>query len=96
MKSKATNAKITKQNASFLYTSVENLILSKGSRAINLSIFENQVVAITGLIGSGKSKLASILFGASNAQGGSIKLGNKKIRQASWQLTYRRRVNESA
>ena len=62
---------------------LENLVLSEGSRAINLSIFENQVVAITGLIGSGKSKLASILFGASNPQGGSIKLGNKNYNPLS-------------
>ncbi|MCL4066062.1 sugar ABC transporter ATP-binding protein [Pseudomonas sp. GX19020] len=40
----------------------------------DLSLHENEVVAITGLVGSGKSLLAEVLFGVSRAEGGMIGL----------------------
>ena len=54
-----------------------DLKLFKDSSEINLTVFDNEVVAITGLIGSGKSRLASILFGAASPQKGLIKLKNR-------------------
>ncbi|KAJ55900.1 sugar ABC transporter ATP-binding protein [Actibacterium mucosum KCTC 23349] len=42
---------------------IENLSMQPGGPAINLTAHKNEVIAVTGLLGSGKSRLASILFG---------------------------------
>jgi simple sugar transport system ATP-binding protein len=43
--------------------SLKNLELRAGAQPINLDLHENEIVAITGLVGSGKSELASLIFG---------------------------------
>jgi len=52
----------------------EGLKLSDAGEAIDLTVHKNEVVAITGLLGSGKSALASILFGLRKPAAGAITL----------------------
>lgn len=53
---------------------LKNLVLSEGAKAFNLSFNEGEIVAITGLVGSGKSALAEILFGQLPAVSGAMHL----------------------
>ena len=51
---------------------LKDLKLSSGSYPINISLRANEVVAVTGLLGSGKTQLASILFGISPPFSGTM------------------------
>ncbi|MDG2475045.1 MAG: sugar ABC transporter ATP-binding protein [Paracoccaceae bacterium] len=61
----------------------KNVKLEPESSNINLTINKNEVVAITGLLGSGKSQLASILYGISKPSQGSIFLNGKRLENTS-------------
>jgi len=61
-----------------LVLSFENIKIEEKSQPINLSVHKNEVVAITGLLGSGKSRLAEILFGLRNQLSGILKLNDKE------------------
>ena len=67
--------KIAKKGEEIL--KLDNLALSDQSIGINLSVYKSEVVAITGLLGSGKTELASILFGVKRQASGTIYLNNK-------------------
>tara|TARA_X000000368_G_scaffold401613_1_gene374672 strand:- start:164 stop:1030 length:867 start_codon:yes stop_codon:yes gene_type:complete len=69
------DVKIAKHGQEIL--KLDNLALSDQSIGINLSVYKNEVVAITGLLGSGKTELASILFGVKRPASGTIYLNNK-------------------
>ena len=58
---------------------LSNLKLTENSDEINLKVSENEVIAITGLLGSGKTLLASVLFGIEKAFSGAIKLNGRKF-----------------
>ena len=60
-----------------------NIQLSNQSAKINLSVSQNEVVAITGLLGSGKTELASILFGVDRPVSGTVYLKNKVFSPAN-------------
>jgi len=51
-----------------------DLCLREESAKISLTIYEDEVVAITGLVGSGKSELAAMLYGLQKPASGLIKL----------------------
>ena len=70
------NITVAKQGP--LVLSFQNIKIEEQSQPINLSIYNNEVVAITGLLGSGKSRLAEILFGLRNQFSGVIKLNSKE------------------
>lgn len=53
---------------------LDSLKLRPGSPALSLSAHRNEVVAVTGLLGSGKSLLAAILFGLAQPAGGTMAL----------------------
>ena len=55
----------------------ENLTLSENRQPINLAVHRNEIVAITGLLGSGKGKLAAFLFGLAKPVSGRILLEGK-------------------
>ena len=50
------------------------LRLKPGAPPFDLTLHEGEVVAVTGLLGSGKSALAEVLFGLAPAPGGAIAL----------------------
>ncbi|MGV6848543.1 MAG: sugar ABC transporter ATP-binding protein [Marinibacterium sp.] len=56
---------------------LDHVQLSEGSAPIDLVIHHDEVVAITGLLGSGKSALAAMLFGLSRPAGGRIELSGE-------------------
>lgn len=53
---------------------LENIQLIPESKPFNLSINEGEVVAVTGLVGSGKTALANALFGQKAAVSGRMKI----------------------
>lgn len=61
------------------------LKLTPSGRAIDMAVHRNEVVAITGLLGSGKTMLASVLFGLASPFDGTILLNGKNYRPATAQ-----------
>ena len=53
---------------------MNNLVLREGAIPFDLILHDNEVVAVTGLLGSGKTKLAEVVFGLSAAISGRMKL----------------------
>ncbi|MCC7320533.1 MAG: sugar ABC transporter ATP-binding protein [Rubellimicrobium sp.] len=53
------------------------LRLRPESRPFDLTLHENEVVAITGLVGSGKSALAGVLYGLARPEAGEITLDGR-------------------
>lgn len=62
---------------------LSGLRLSHRGAPIDLSVNANEVLVITGLLGSGKSRLASILFGTEKPFAGSIKLDGNAYEPAN-------------
>ncbi|MCY1705103.1 sugar ABC transporter ATP-binding protein [Pannonibacter sp. SL95] len=62
---------------------VRDLVLRPGARPFSLTCHANEVVAITGLVGAGKSEFASVLFGTGAAVSGEVRLDGKPHRPAS-------------
>lgn len=57
--------------------------LLPGRRAFDLTVHRGEVVAITGVLGAGKSRLLSALFGAARLAGGTMRLAGRPYRPAS-------------
>ncbi|SDE52558.1 simple sugar transport system ATP-binding protein [Paracoccus isoporae] len=57
--------------------------LREGARPFDLTLRENEVVAVAGLVGSGKSALAEALFGVSAPVSGEMSLDGKPFRPKS-------------
>ncbi|WP_166220611.1 sugar ABC transporter ATP-binding protein [Pseudomonas atagonensis] len=53
------------------------------SRAFDLTLHENEVVVLTGLLGAGKSEIAEVLFGLRTAAAGSVQLQGRDWRAGS-------------
>ncbi|MEO0542519.1 MAG: sugar ABC transporter ATP-binding protein [Pseudomonadota bacterium] len=53
---------------------LENVQLRAGAPSFNLTLHDNEVVVVTGLLGSGKTALAQALFGLSKVNKGKMKL----------------------
>ena len=47
---------------------------------INLDIHKGEVVGIAGLLGSGRSELARVIYGADRNQSGSLKVDGKEAK----------------
>ncbi|MEH6403572.1 MAG: sugar ABC transporter ATP-binding protein [Sneathiella sp.] len=58
---------------------VRNLVIEPESVPLNLIIHAGEIVGITGLIGAGKSELASVLFGLTKPVSGEIFIDGKPI-----------------
>ncbi len=72
---------------------LNNLCLKEDSAPINLDVHQNEVVAITGLVGVGKTLLSKVLFGQASPHSGEVKLKGqpyapKSARQAINQGVY--------
>jgi simple sugar transport system ATP-binding protein len=57
---------------------LHNLQISPGSTPISISVNKDEVLAITGLVGAGKSELSAILFGMEKPVGGNMRLMGKE------------------
>lgn len=53
---------------------VQDLILGSGQTAFSLQAFDGEIVAVVGLLGSGKSKLAEVVFGLTSPVSGNIQI----------------------
>ncbi|MEL6437590.1 MAG: ATP-binding cassette domain-containing protein, partial [Pseudomonadota bacterium] len=53
---------------------MRDIVLREGAKPFDLTLRENETVAITGLLGSGKTALAHALYGLSKPVGGSMRL----------------------
>jgi simple sugar transport system ATP-binding protein len=62
---------------------IENLSLKSNWPAFDLTANEGEVVAITGLLGSGKSQLADIIFGLRKPASGTMKIDGKPYNPAN-------------
>ncbi len=51
---------------------IRNLVVEPGQKPINMKIEAGEIVGITGLIGAGKSELASVLFGLRQPVSGDV------------------------
>lgn len=69
---------------------VKNLGRGKAVKAVNLELFEGEVFGIAGLVGSGRTELLRLIFGADRADSGEVTLcANSKrpvdiTRQRGW------------
>ena len=59
---------------SFPCLDMSQTVLKPGAQPFDLKVNEGEVVAVTGLVGSGKSALANVLFGLSPLVAGSVQL----------------------
>lgn len=62
---------------------ISGMRLKPEARAFDLTLYRNEVVAITGLVGSGKSALAGVLFGLETPVAGEVRLEGQTYRPAS-------------
>jgi monosaccharide-transporting ATPase len=61
---------------------VENLAAGRKVRDVSLSIRPGEIVGLAGLLGSGRTETARVLFGADRAESGRIALGGKAAAMA--------------
>jgi len=69
-----TDANIQIQEPGTPIMQMKDIVLQEGATAFSLDLHANEVVAITGLVGSGKSGLANVLFGLSKPHSGEMTL----------------------
>ena len=74
---------VTVQDASAPVFSVKGLKLSEQARPIDLSLGDGEIVAVTGLVGVGKTALAETLFGARQPVSGDMMLDGTLYRPKS-------------
>jgi len=60
--------------------SVRNISVKGLLSDVSFELYENEILAITGLVGSGKSELGRTIFGIYNKNKGKITLGNNEIK----------------
>ncbi len=56
---------------------LSNAVLAQGAHPFDMTVHEGEVVAIVGLVGSGKSALANVLFGINPLISGTLQLADK-------------------
>ncbi len=56
---------------------LQGIVLRNGARPIDLTLHKGEVVALTGLVGSGKSALAGVLFGLDQPLAGRVTLAGR-------------------
>jgi simple sugar transport system ATP-binding protein len=66
-----------------LVLELRDLVLAPGARPFSAGFRRNQIIAITGLVGVGKTALAECLFGLRHPLGGEMRLAGSSYRPAS-------------
>lgn len=62
---------------------LSNVVISEGAKAFNMHVNDGEIVAVAGLIGSGKTALANVLFGLQPTPEGEITLQGTRYKPAS-------------
>ena len=62
---------------------LRDISLRPGATPFSLDLCADEVIAITGLVGSGKTRLASVLFGLDTPHSGTLVLGGKNYQPRS-------------
>ena len=71
---------------------LNELKLTAAAKAINLTVHDGEVVAVIGLLGSGKSRLVEVIYGIRHAISGSMLIDSKPYHPASVQHAVERGV----
>lgn len=71
---KMTDAQISIPTPGAPVVELKDIVLREGAKPFSLDMHANEVIAITGLVGSGKTELANVLFGLSKPCSGDMKL----------------------
>tara|TARA_B100000029_G_scaffold158773_1_gene154266 strand:- start:2025 stop:3500 length:1476 start_codon:yes stop_codon:yes gene_type:complete len=59
---------------------VENISLNQVLNNINFSLYKGEILGFAGLVGSGRSELANVIYGLEKTQSGNIYVNGKKIK----------------
>ena len=59
---------------------VKNLVLEPHTRNISFQVRAGEIVGLAGLVGSGRSETAQVIFGISSAQSGEILIDGKRVK----------------
>lgn len=62
---------------------LKNLVLAEGAVPFSLDLHSNEIIAVTGLVGSGKTELAKVLFGLAKPHAGEMALHGAPYAPAS-------------
>lgn len=72
-----TDVDVTVQSGSAPVLELSDLRLAEGAAPFSLTVHDGEVVALVGLLGSGKSRLADILFGIAQRASGHIQINGE-------------------
>lgn len=72
-----TDVDVTVQSGSAPVLELSDLRLAEGAAQFSLTVHDGEVVALVGLLGSGKSRLADILFGIAQRVSGRIQINGE-------------------
>jgi simple sugar transport system ATP-binding protein len=75
--------RVTVRSASTPIFEARDLVINEGARPFSLAVGDGEVVAVTGLVGVGKTALAETLFGARPALKGTMSLDGRNYAPAS-------------
>ena len=62
---------------------VRDLVRAPQTRGISLTVRAGEIVGLAGLVGSGRSELAQVIFGITPAHSGEIRIGGEPVRVTS-------------
>ncbi|MGV8935836.1 MAG: sugar ABC transporter ATP-binding protein [Allorhizobium sp.] len=71
---------VTVREATAPVFEAKNLVIARGARPFSLQLGDGEVIAVTGLVGVGKTALAETLFGARRPLSGSMMLEGRPYR----------------
>ena len=72
-----TGSNVEVKSASDIVFKAQNLVIEQGKRPFSMQLGRGEVVAVTGLVGVGKTKLAETLFGVRQPLSGTMELDGK-------------------
>ena len=78
-----TDVDIAVQSGGAPILEIDKIVLQDGSAPISFAATDGEVIAITGLLGSGKSKLADIIFGLQHPKSGTLRIDGQSYTPAS-------------
>jgi len=77
--SEISDEKATSREIGEVFLETEQLTKRDSIKPFNLKIHKGEIVGVAGLLGSGRTELARLLFGADKADSGKIKINHKNV-----------------